>query len=435
MASQEWIIPATLLIALVFGATLADVRAGLIAIVFSIILSPEVMVYGKPIRLEDVILGVVIISTLAILSIKASGFRSTPLNAPIAILLVWNSFCYVNAVVYGNLYPFGDFPVDPTRSFFNLLKKAEYFCIFFVVVNAIGDLRDVKIFTLLSFVTCLAAVSFSIYEFTHFTPTPSEEFFRAGAPFDRLEPNTFGQYLIFLIAMALSLLLSKLQFGIKILLGAFLAFVGSSLMFTHSRGSYMALLGMLAVMGILRNPKILIVAAMIVALALLKVLPASVNARINNGLHEIQEVAQGTARPETNSFFIRVKNFREGFQAALESPLFGKGFTFDLARIEAQIPKEAVETGFVGLAMFVYVLWVLVKMTWFVYKHHPDEFVRTLSGGFLCGFAAYMISGLTAVPLSTIRTAEPFWFFAGMIAYAYTTLKEKDTISYMELPA
>lgn len=434
MASQEWIIPATLLIALVFGATLADVRAGLIAIVFSVILSPEVMVYGKPIRLEDAILGVVIISTLAIFSTKASGFRSTPLNAPIAILLAWNSFCYVNAVVYGNLYPFGDFPVDPTKSFFNFLKKAEYFCIFFVVVNAIGDLRDVKIFTLLSFVTCLTAVSFSIYEFTHFTPTPSEEFFRAGAPYD-LEPNTFGQYLIFLLAVALSLVLSKLSLGTKVLLGVFLVFTGVPLMLTHSRGSYMALLGMLTVMGILRNPKILIVAALVVVLAFLKVLPASVNARINSGVREIQEITQGAARPETNSFFIRVKNFREGFQAALESPLFGKGFTFDLARIEAQIPKEAVETGLVGLAMFVYVLWVLAKMTWFVYKHHPDEFVRTLSGGFLCGFAAYMISGLTAVPLSTIRTAEPFWFFAGMIAYAYTTLKEEETIRYMELPA
>ncbi len=421
---KDFIGPLGIIAVLVFVTAMVNPRIGLMLIVFSIILSPEFRVIDKPIRPEDILIMVVILAWIAIMATQGKNFVQTPLNAPIFIYLFINFLALVNALAFGNISPFTGNPQEISYSILTFFKKVEYFLVFFVVAHAVRTFKHVRLYVVLMCVACAISGAYALYAGTQ---EGFSEPVRVSAPFDTGESNTFGQYLMFNILIILSLYFAVKSSFQRLLLGALFMYSISAFTLTFSRGSYFALLIAVIFLGIMKERKILI--GMILCLFFSTILfSQSVIHRVESGADEIEEWYQGSADPSGNAFVHRVNSFTQGFGVALKQPLLGAGIgVVPLERTEAQLPREALEAGFLGLFAFLWVMWAVAKLCWETINMTKNQYVHGLSYGMLAGLVGYTISGLSAIPFTTIRTAEPFWFLCGLVAACHQIiLSEKE---------
>lgn len=399
---------------LVFSLTLYNPRIGLGLLIFSIILSPEIQFSDKYLRIDDILLVVILLGWIASMATKGKGFLANNLNIPILLYLILNLLSMVNGFVFGNFSPsYHTYrPID--YSILTFLKKVEYFCIFFAAVNSIKNVRQIKVFIILLLATCLLA---DIYAITQTLSSPAGMETRVTAPFDP-ESNTFGQYLLLHIVILTSLVFSNLSLPQKIPLAALLLLSCFAFTFTYSRGSYFALIASLIFLGLIWNKKIIVIMFVIIILAT-AILPDAVINRVQSGFQEIQDYREGKADVGGNSFLVRVNSFKEGFSVALQNPLLGAGLgLMSMSQIESQFPREAYETGFIGLFIFLWILFAAFKTCYLTAKKSSDSYLKALSTGTMAVIVGYTISSFSAVPFTTIRTAEPFWLLIALVVVA-----------------
>jgi len=179
----------------IFVATFVKAEWGLYILIFSMLLSPEVVVgdtsrmalaRGVTLRLEDLLLVVIGLSWLARNAvIKDIGlFLKTPLNKPI--------FIYVAACVLATGFGFMGGRVELKTGALYVLKYFEYFIVFFMMVNHVRSRTQIKRFVFFLFLTAFIVAVIGMFQI------PSGE--RLSAPFEGKvgEPNTLGGYLLFI---------------------------------------------------------------------------------------------------------------------------------------------------------------------------------------------------------------------------------------------
>ncbi|MGB2651740.1 MAG: hypothetical protein WBD00_06040, partial [Candidatus Omnitrophota bacterium] len=135
-------------------ATFVDTNIGLIAILLSMLLSPELEVGATPgraivLRAEDLLLIIVSMTWLAKMAIRKElpVLRRSPLNAPIGLYVAVLCLATLFGMVAGN--------VSPLKGCFYVLKLIEYFILFFIVLNHTTTVKQVKLFLTVLIVTCL----------------------------------------------------------------------------------------------------------------------------------------------------------------------------------------------------------------------------------------------------------------------------------------
>src|SRR2546425_5762578 len=142
------------------------------------------------VRGEDILLLVVALSWLAKTAVnKELGLAvKTPLNRPI--------LAYVAATAIATLIGYATGTVAGVGGFFYVLKYVEYFVVYYMVVNNVVDRRQAWRFVTAAFLTAV------IVSLIGMTQIPSGQ--RVSAPFEGKdgEPNTFGGYLLLLMAVA-----------------------------------------------------------------------------------------------------------------------------------------------------------------------------------------------------------------------------------------
>lgn len=396
---------------LVFLLTLFNPRIGLGLLIFAVILSPEMKFSNKYLRIDDILLIVILLGWIANMATKGKGFVSTKLNLIIVLYLLINLISMVNSFVFGNFSPsYQSFrPFD--YSILTFLKKLEYFCLFFATANSIKNVRQIKAFVIMLLLASFIADIYAVYQ------TTATPLVRVTAPFDP-EANTFGQYLMLHILILTAFLFSKMPLPQKLPLLFLLLLSIYGFTFTYSRGSYLALLIALAFLGIVWNKKILFMLYIILFLAS-AIFPSKVIERVQSGFNEIQQYREGNRDVGGNSFVVRVNSFQEGFKVAMENPLLGAGLgLITLSQIESQFPREAYEIGFVGLFIFLWLLYEIFKLCFISARKFENSYLKALSYGTLAALVGYIISGFSAVPFTTIRTAEPFWIFVALVVVA-----------------
>jgi hypothetical protein len=148
-----------ILLLLVSVCTFVWPEAGLYVVIFSMLLSPEIIageIVGKgtlgrglTLRLEDFLLVFIGLSWFARSAVdKTTGLlRKTPLNQPIAAYIL---VCFV-ATLWGKIT--GD--VEGLAGFFFVLKYFEYMIVFFMVVNYVNTPAQAKRLLFCLFLTCL----------------------------------------------------------------------------------------------------------------------------------------------------------------------------------------------------------------------------------------------------------------------------------------
>ena len=166
---------AVVLAVIVFLVTLVNTDAGLAILIFSMLLSPEIMLAQVPgrdvvIRADDILLAVITFSWLAKMAINKglAIFVKTPLNKIIGLYLF---LCYVSTVRGMALGYLG-----LEKGFFYLLRYTEYFLLFILVANHVHSRKQIKFFLKTFFIVCAIVSVIGILQI------PSGE--RVSAPFE-----------------------------------------------------------------------------------------------------------------------------------------------------------------------------------------------------------------------------------------------------------
>jgi O-antigen ligase len=403
---------AVILFALVFVRT----DFGLYVVVFSMLLSPEFGASGGGIaegrtimvRSEDFILIVIGLAWLAKTAVnKELGIvAKTPLNRPILFYVVANIVATLLGYLLGN--------VNGMSGFFYVLKYVEYFVVYYMVVNNVEDRDHARRLVIAAFLTA------AIVSLVGIAQIPSGE--RVSAPFEGEigEPNTFGGYLLFMIAIAAGVALETHRLRLRAMSVALIGLMALPFAFTLSRASYLGVLPAFLVLTWFTRQRrfmvglviLLVVCSPIIAF----VAPTPVTQRI---LYTFEpERGQATVRvgrvaldPSTSA---RLISFRAAVEGFMHRPIFGYGVT-GFAFMDAQYARVLVETGAVGLLAFLSLVWAVLKsgMASFRGLREPED--RGLALGFVAGTIGLLVHAIGSNTFIIVRIMEPFWFFTGVV--------------------
>ena len=402
-------------IAVMFLVSFLSAEVALYILIFSMLLGPEFILgnlgggshlsRGVTLRLDDFLL-VIIGSTWFIRTAihKDLGlFLRTPLNVPIFLY----AFSYVIstgvAMIGGRL--------NFITGMFYVVKYIEYFVVYFMVVNHIQSMKQAKRLVFFALLTCFLVSLYGIYQipFGH----------RVSAPFEGEvgEPNTFGGYLVFMLATTIGLFLNERRRSNKWMLGILISTSFIPLIYTLSRASYLAFIPMYFALLLFSEKKKLLLTVLCLAILLSPLLLVSVvKQRVLYTFTQTPELGQmeiGGVRIDTSTS-ARVKAWADCFRDFLKKPLLGYGVTC-YPFVDAQLPRIITESGIIGLMAFLNLLWSIFRLALDRLKKSANPYSNGLVVGYIAGFIALIFHSIGANTFIIVRIMEPFWLFTGIM--------------------
>jgi len=189
------------------------------------------------------------------------------------------------------------------------------------------------------------------------------------------------------------------------------------LLYTLSRTSWVAAIPMLLTLIVL-SPRRLILMIGLGSLVVVGPLafPKQVVDRYNYTLHERVDRSDyriGGSRLDTSTA-ARLDSWKDGIAGWAKRPLIGYGVT-GYTFMDAQFVRVLVETGLVGLAAFLWLMWRLLRVAWTTHQRLRGTRFESLALGYLAGLVSLLVHAIGANTFIIVRIMEPFWFFAGIV--------------------
>jgi O-antigen ligase len=408
--------------------TIAFVKSeiALYILIFSMLLSPEIMVGGMEggtaasrgvtLRFDDFLLAIIGFGWFARAAIhKDLGlFLRTPLNKPI--------FYYLLACVVATGFGIMGERVNAKTGFFFVVKYFEYFIVYFMVINQIENKEQVKKYMFCILVTCFIISLYGMLQI----PAGG----RLTAPFEgtRGEPNSLGGYLIFVGAVAAGMFSRAETLKARVILGALVMAVLLPYLYTESRSSYVAFVPAYIALALMCRRRGLMIGLLLIALILSPILlPSNVKERIVYTFTQPEQRGQiviGDTRIDTSAS-ARIKSWKEGLENVPKHPIIGYGVT-GYAFMDAQYLRVLVETGILGFAAFVYLLYSIFKISFLMVRKIQDKYFEGIAVGFLAGYIGLVFHAIGANTFIIVRIMEPFWFVLAMVVML-PTLEAEET--------
>src|SRR5437899_9478029 len=397
---------------------LAFVRTdfGIYVVIFSMLLSPQFGSKGAAVgarrgvtvRTEDFVLLVIGLSWLAKTAVnkELNLIARTPLNWPILTYIAVNLAATMLGYMTGT--------ISSWSGYFYVLKYVEYFVIYYMAVNNLRDREHAWRLIGAAFITA------AIVSVIGLAQVPSGE--RVSAPFEGEigEPNTFGGYLLFMMAIAAGIAFETENLRRRAQCLILLGVMAVPFFFTLSRASYLGLIPAFFVIASLTTRRRfavgLILLGLVTSPVLIFVAPKSVKDRVTYTFKD--EKGSDTVRlrkvafdPSTSARLISFKSALDGFA---RRPIFGWGVT-GFGFMDPQYARVLAETGLVGLAAFLWLMWAVGRHALDVYATRDDPEERGLVLGFLAGFAGLLVHAFGSNTFIIVRIMEPFWLITGIV--------------------
>jgi len=415
VARFEYAIVAACVLA-VFMFVFLKTEAGLYLVLFSMLLSPEFALGGGGLAERRTI--VVRLEDLLLIAIALSWFAKTAVNKEIGLVVKtplnpWILFYVLSAFLSTALGYLQD-TVKSAVGFMYVLKYVEYFVVFYMTVNNVRDRAQARRLIMAAFATA------AMVSIIGAAQIPSGQ--RVSAPFEGEagEPNTFGGYLLLMMAIAGGIGLETNRLKLRAWAAGVIGLMAVPFVFTLSRASYLALLPSIGMLALLSSRRKLMVGALVLAvlvspIVLTTAVPEPVKKRI---LYTFQpERGQATVRlgqvafdPSTSE---RLLSMQEAFAAWTKF-------------IDAQYARTLVETGVVGLVVFLALLWAVFRVGLTAARRLEDPEDRGLAIGFVAATIGLLVHSIGSNSFIIIRIMEPFWFFAGIVAILPTLPKDAE---------
>ena len=411
------------LAALVILAAMANIEVALYILIFSMLLGPQMVASdtagtplagrGLTLRLDDVLLIIIGLLWLARMAIDSAlgVFTKTPLNRQIA----WYTFACILSTGVGIILG----RVEVLAGSLFTLKYIEYFLIYFLAANNLKSRTQVRNYTVALLVVCLIASLIGI------ALTPSGG--RASAPFEgdsegaragSGEPNSFGGYLVLMLGLTLSLLVTLESRRVKLALSILAALILFTLGVTLSRTSYLAMVPLyFSLVFFSKRRTGLLIAGLVAAALFLTVAPQAFHDRIAYTYTQPPEAGQlvaGQVRLDTSAS-ARIMNWQsvltEGWP---QHPILGWGVT-GYGLVDAQYPRTLADLGVFGFAAFLWLVISLFRLAKAHYQRAKDPLLKGVSLGFLVGHIGILTHAIGANSFIIVRIMEPYWFLAAIV--------------------
>ncbi|HNU85859.1 MAG: O-antigen ligase family protein [Pseudomonadota bacterium] len=409
---------ASVLAVIIFTFSFVSTEIALYMLIFSMLLGPQLTVGGGDeitavrgrgiaLRADDILVATIGLSWFMRVAInKELGFfLRTPLNIPIAAYFI---ICIV-ATVHGYYLMRR---LNPVVGFFFILKYFEYFLIYFMAVNHLREKDQIRRFIVAMLIVCFCVCVYAISQIPYVE--------RVSAPFEgeEGEPNTLGGYLVLMLSLVVSLLVTPNAIRKKPLLLILLGLMIVSLAATLSRGSWLALPLVFLTLIALSRHRLLIVIPLVIVLAFLPyLLPKGVTDRVNYTFNQPEndeqlKIGRVKVDSSTSARLISWKVIlTEDF---VHHPIIGWGVTGH-SFVDAQIPRVLVETGLLGLTAFFALIALLFRHGLRALRASRDPLFEAISLGYLAGLAGLLVHSVGANTFIIVRIMEPFWFLTALV--------------------
>lgn len=406
-----------------FAIGFLSVRISLYILIFSMLLSPEfgtrdVSGQGFTIRFEDLLLLVMGFAMLAKTAVHKNVALSlySRLNKPIFIYMVVCLIATLLGIMTGSVK-------SPLTGLMFVLKYFEYFVVFFLTLNNINSKSQLK--------TLLAAmfIVYVIVVLLGFSQIPSGR--RISAPFEGEtgEPNTLGGYLTIMMSLNLTMFLNSREIRYKVFLGVFALLGFIALLYTLSRSSWLAFGAMYLTLVILCNKRKILLLAMVIGLVIAPfTMPQAVVDRLlytfqkdkdvgvlsQDTLTELEYMYRTGNLQYDSSTQARFNSMRQSLNDFQRRPIFGFGVTGYMF-LDAQFHRTLIETGLLGLASLLFLLWTALKsIVGVMKKYKDDDLYRIISLGATASFFGLIVHSIGTNTFIIVRIMEPFWCLVGM---------------------
>ncbi len=395
-----------LLGAVAFVLVMADLRIGVVLLILLVGLSPEFTLFGYPqFRAEDFLMPALLLGWFADVNERKISLDRLPLKKPIFVYLVVAGIASHLGITRGTISG-GGFS-GGTYSLFAWGKMIMYFMMFIIVTTSIRNRNDVAMYAVAMIMANLAVAFMGISQFMTtgeaFSPT------RISGPYGE-GSNVLGGYFIFHVSLAVGMFVELEDMKYRLLLLGAIALTMVPFLNTFSRTSYVALVGGLTIVGLLRRRAIVVI--LFVAIVVLPVL------LIDPVFERARTILYVFSDNPPSSWEARTSAWRRFTDDIFRYPLIGHGVrSLPFGALDNIYIQVLIDTGFLGLISFLWLLAEIGKMAFDNLKAVSDDpLLRAYSLGFLCGFSGLLVHGLGASSFLSIRTMEPFMIAAGVAA-------------------
>jgi O-antigen ligase len=297
----------------------------------------------------------------------------------------------------------------------------QYMLVFFAGFYLVRNNDDTRL--LLGVVVLLGTLLalHGIYQYITDAPMPARwvnagEALRTRAFSIINSPNALGSQMAFLTPIALGLAAAEKTWAKKLMWFAAAGLMGLCLVFTFSRGAWLAFAGALAVIGIIYDRRLLI--AGIIAMVLVAVFVPSVSARFTALFTpEYFEKSAGSGR---------IKRWFDAYDQMRTEPLFGVGLGhyggavanrhFSSVSVDNYYMKTLAETGLLGLSLFLWLIYTVLRQGYQAWQTLTDPRWRYVAAGLFGGLLAIVLHNGVENIFEIPYLNTYFWLAMGLLA-------------------
>ena len=402
--------------------TIIDSTFGFIGLVVAIGVSPDSVIYNN-VRLEDYMIPPLFV----ILVIKKfSGPKEVigeEVMRNVKIYLMLALFSTIKGNLMGTVWA-------STLSISFYLKYVEYFVIMWMAMIGLKKKEEFLTVIIASFFVC-GAVGYLAYTGRKdiLEAKSAYAIVRASGPQGET-PNVLGGYYLIHIMLAFALVFAVKNYIYKVILMGFLVALAVPLLYTYSRTSFSSVVVGLLVTCLFIDLRYMVLIGLLVFCQQL-ILPrlgqaVTVDDTFIDRYSTIFEIF-GDDKSKPSSWTARMMGWFIFFMRTWQSdPFFGRGVGSIGLGVDSSFVQKFVESGFVGVLSFIMILVRLGRHGFEVARNSEDHLLRGIAIGYLGVLVGMSVHAVGVSSFSTIRTAEPFFLFSGiMVAVYYGHQKNK----------
>jgi O-antigen ligase len=198
----------------------------------------------------------------------------------------------------------------------------------------------------------------------------------------------------------------------KLLCYALVAATIFAILYTFSRGAYLAVLVSAFILGALKDRKLLLL-GVVFLLTWQLVVPNAVRQRVN-----MTQTASGQLEASAKE---RVRLWEDAEASILSDPIFGTGFatyqlTYHIDNLRDThnwYVKVMVETGIIGLAMIAFMLQQMLALAYRLFRKAEDPLYRGLGLGLFLAICSCIIANFFGDRWTYFEITGPLWVLVG----------------------
>lgn len=343
-------------------------------------------------------------------------FIKTPLNVPIILLSAWTYLEIWNGASYLNM-PNPISPADPL-----VVAWKNYMIsplIFLIVVNNVKDTRTGLILVLIM-VCSILVLDRNFYNIIRYRDTShySQEAVVLGKG-SALSGNWLAVFLAQYTAVVVSLFVFDRHKWRRIFYGGTAALSYYCIMFLFSRSGYLAAASSLAVLGFIKERKILLVGITVFLLQSVLV-PQAVRERV-----EMTKTEEGFDETTLQ----RLRMWEQAKQMISESPLVGRGFGIT-AQLSIKVEgfegrtwnsfhnnylQTLVEVGAIGLGLVLLTFFMGIYTGWRLFQSSAEPFAKALGLGLIACVVGTLVGNIAGSYWQYFNIGGFYWTFLGLV--------------------